>query len=48
VGQWPVAQQRLVGIRQDHPLGVGVVLDLFPELLGLSIRQGTALAARAT
>jgi hypothetical protein len=33
--QWPVAQQRLVGVRQDHSLGVGIVLDRFPELLGL-------------
>jgi hypothetical protein len=33
--QWPMAQQRLVGVRQDHSLSVGIVLDLFPELLGL-------------
>jgi hypothetical protein len=37
-----VAQQRLVGVGQDRSLGVGVALDLFPELLGRSIRQRTA------
>jgi hypothetical protein len=47
LGQEPVAEQRLVGVGQDHPLVVGVVLDLFPEPWAGSIRQPTALAARA-
>ena len=34
LGEWPVAQQRLVGIRQDHSLGIAVVLDFFPALFG--------------
>ena len=44
-GPW---QQRLVGIRQDHSFCVAVALDLCPERFGCSIRQRTALAARAT
>jgi hypothetical protein len=49
VGQWPVAHQRLVGIRQDYALGVGVALDLFPELVGLLDPPAhRVLAARAT
>jgi hypothetical protein len=28
-------KQRLVGVGEDYPLGVGVLLDLLPELLGL-------------
>jgi hypothetical protein len=35
VGQWPIAQQRLIGVGQDHSLGVGEALDFFAELLGL-------------
>jgi hypothetical protein len=34
VGEWPVAQQRLVGVGQDHSFGVGVALDFLAELLG--------------
>ena len=48
MGQWPVAQQRLVGVGQEHPLGVGVVLDLFPERFGLLDPPAHTLAARAT
>ena len=44
----PVAEQRLVGVGQDHQLGVGVVLDLFPERFGLLDPPAHALAARAT
>ena len=35
VGQWPIAQQSLIGVGQDHPLCVGELLNLSPELLGL-------------
>ena len=35
VGERAVVQQRLVGVGQDHSLGVGVALDFFSELLGL-------------
>jgi hypothetical protein len=35
MGQWPIAQQRLVDVGQDHPLGVAVAFDLFSEFLGL-------------
>ena len=35
MGEWAVAQQRLIGISQDHSFGVGVALDLLAELLGL-------------
>jgi len=35
VGQWPIAQQSLIGVGQDHSLCVGVLLNLSPELLGL-------------
>jgi hypothetical protein len=48
VGEWPAAQQRLVGICQDHSLGVGVALDLFRNFSACSIRQRRASAARAT
>ena len=34
-GQRPRAQQRLIGVGQDHPLSIGVLLNLLPELLGL-------------
>ena len=44
-----MAQQRLVGVGQDHSLGIGVALDFFAELLGLldpsahgPIREGDA------
>src|SRR5918995_4651617 len=43
----PVAEQRLVGVGQDHPLVVGVVLDLLPERFGLLDPPAHALAARA-
>ena len=34
-GQGPVAQQRLIGVGQDHPLSIAYVLDLLPERLAL-------------
>jgi hypothetical protein len=46
-GSGAVVQQRLVGVGQDHSLGVAVALDLFAEPSACSIRQRTALAARA-
>jgi hypothetical protein len=39
VGKWPIAQQRLVGIRQDHSFGVGVALDLGSEQKAAANRQ---------
>jgi hypothetical protein len=35
VGERAVVQQRLIGVGQDHSLGVGEALDFFAELLGL-------------
>jgi len=35
VGKRPITQQRLIGVGQDHPLSVGILLDLLPELFGL-------------
>jgi hypothetical protein len=35
VGQRPIARQSLIGVGQDHPLSVDVLLDLLAELLGL-------------
>ena len=35
MGQWPMAHQRLLGVRKDHSLGVAVALDLFPEVFSL-------------
>jgi hypothetical protein len=48
VGQWAVAQQRLVGIRQGYSFGFAVALDLCPELFGLLDPPVHGLAARAT
>jgi hypothetical protein len=48
MGERAVVQQRLIGVGQDHSLGVGVALDILAELRGLLDPPAQALTARAT